>query len=179
MKRFFFSIFHCFLIIFVSAQVTEPPSPKAYRATEKKINDLVHTKLEAKFDYSKSYLYGKVWLTLKPHFYPTDSLLLDAKGMDIKQVAIVKGGKTTPLKFAYDGLQANIHLDKTYKANENYTVYIDYTAKPDEYRQREVRLLQMPKALYFINPKGEDKNKPTQIWTQGETEGNICLDTYY
>jgi len=28
------------------------------------------------------------------------------------------------------------------------------------------------KGLYFINPKGEDKDKPTQIWTQGETEAN-------
>src|SRR5215207_11085982 len=98
MKRFISSIFHCFLIIFVSAQVTEPSSAKAYRATEKKINDLIHTKLEAKFDYAKSYMYGKVWLTLKPHFYATDSLLLDAKGMDIKQIAIVKGGKNIPLK---------------------------------------------------------------------------------
>jgi aminopeptidase N len=26
--------------------------------------------------------------------------------------------------------------------------------------------------MYFINPKGEEKNKPTQIWTQGETESN-------
>ena len=117
MKRFIFSIFHCSLIIFASAQVVEPSSPKAYRAAEKKINDLVHTKLEARFDYSKSYLYGKVWLTLKPHFYPTDSLLLDAKGMDIKQIAIVKAGKNIPLKFAYNGMEANIDLDKTYKAN--------------------------------------------------------------
>ena len=28
------------------------------------------------------------------------------------------------------------------------------------------------KGMYFINPKGEDKDKPTQIWTQGETESN-------
>ena len=33
------------------------------------------------------------------------------------------------------------------------------------------------KGLYFINPTGEEKDKPTQIWTQGETEANICLDT--
>jgi aminopeptidase N len=26
------------------------------------------------------------------------------------------------------------------------------------------------KGLYFINPNGKEKNKPTQIWTQGETE---------
>ena len=27
---------------------------------------------------------------------------------------------------------------------------------------------------YFINPLGKEKNKPTQIWTQGETEANSC-----
>ncbi len=36
-------------------------------------------------------LNGKAWITLKPHFYATDSLALDAKGMEIKKVAIVKG----------------------------------------------------------------------------------------
>ena len=66
------------------AQSPQQPGTKAYRASAEKINDLVHTKLEARFDYDKSQLYGKVWLTLKPHFYATDSLLLDAKGMEIK-----------------------------------------------------------------------------------------------
>ncbi|HXL57187.1 MAG TPA: M1 family metallopeptidase, partial [Chitinophagaceae bacterium] len=28
------------------------------------------------------------------------------------------------------------------------------------------------KGLYFINPRGEEKDKPTEIWTQGETESN-------
>src|SRR6187402_612155 len=169
MKRFIFSIFHCSLIIFASAQVVEPSSPKAYRAAEKKINDLVHTKLEARFDYSKSYLYGKAWLTLKPHFYPTDSLLLDAKGMDIKQVAVLKNGKNVPLKYTYDNLFINIDLDKVYKSGENYTVYIDYTAKPNEFQAKGSAAISDAKELYFINPKGEDKTKPTQIWTQGET----------
>jgi len=51
---------------------------KVYRATATKLNDLVDTRLDVKFDYDKSYLYGKAWVTLKPHFYPTDSLALDA-----------------------------------------------------------------------------------------------------
>src|SRR6266536_2822081 len=54
---------------------------KQYRETATKINDLVHTRLDARFDFDKSYMYGRVWITLKPHFYPTDSLRLDAKGM--------------------------------------------------------------------------------------------------
>ncbi|TGE17521.1 M1 family peptidase, partial [Hymenobacter elongatus] len=60
---------------------TEPQLP--YRATDTKVNALVHTKLDVRFDYAKRYLYGKAWLTLKPYAYATDSLRLDAKGMDI------------------------------------------------------------------------------------------------
>src|SRR6478752_4833181 len=144
-----------------------------YRETATKINDLVHTKLDVKPDFSKSYLYGKAWITLKPHFYPTDSLNLDAKGMEFKTVALVSGAKQIPLKYEYDDLNLRIKLDKTYKANENYTIYIDYTAKPDEYQEKfgTDDFLGI-KGMYFINPKGEEKDKPTQIWTQGETESN-------
>lgn len=143
---------------------------KIYRSFPNKINNLVHTRLDAKFDYDKSYLNGKVWITLEPHFYATDSLQLDAKGMNIYQVAIVKAGKNIPLTYQYDSLFLNIQLDKTYKKGERYTVYIDYTAKPNEFRANGSAAITDAKGLYFINPKGEEKDKPTQIWTQGETE---------
>jgi aminopeptidase N len=143
---------------------------KEYRAFATKINDLVHTRLDAKFDYSKSYLNGKAWLTLKPHFYATDSLQLDAKGMNIHKVELVKAGKNIPLKYSYDSLFLNIILDRTYKKDESYVVYIDYTAKPDEFRAEGSAAITDAKGLYFINPTGEEKDKPTQIWTQGETE---------
>ena len=141
-----------------------------YRETPAKVNDLVHTKLDAKFDYSNSYLNGKVWITLKPHFYPTDSLELDAKGMELHNVNILKGNKPSPLKYLYDGMLLKIKLDRTYKHWEKYTVYIDYTAKPDEYKGKGSAAITDAKGLYFINPKGTEKDKPTQIWTQGETE---------
>src|SRR5690349_17648151 len=102
---------------------------KNYRESAPKINDLVHTKLDASFDYNKSQLLGKVWITLKPHFYPTDTLSLDAKGMDIKKVALTSGSKQTDLKYAYDGYFLNIKLPKVYKSSEEYTIYIDYVAK--------------------------------------------------
>jgi aminopeptidase N len=143
---------------------------KEYRETSTRINDLVHTKVDAKFDYDKSYMYGKVWITLKPHFYTTDSLALDAKGMDIHKVAIVKGAAMKDLQYKYDGWQLNITLDKKYKNEETYTVYVDYTAKPNELEVRGSAAITDAKGLYFINPKGEEKDKPTQIWTQGETE---------
>jgi aminopeptidase N len=145
---------------------------KVYRATATKINDLVDTRLDVKFDYDKSYMYGKAWVTLKPHFYPTDSVALDAKGMDIHKVAIVKGSSQQPLKFDYDGMVLHIHLDKTYKYTDKYTVFVDYTSKPNELKTHGSAAITDARGLYFINPKGEEKGKPTQIWTQGETEAN-------
>lgn len=143
-----------------------------YQETATKINDLVHTKLDVKFDFSKSYLYGKAWITLKPHFYPTDSLQLDAKGMDIKKVSLVKGNNSKDLKYKYDGWFLKINLDKTYKGGEEYTVYIDYTSKPDEVKVKGSSAINDAKGLYFINPLGKEKDKPTEVWTQGETEGS-------
>ncbi len=143
-----------------------------YRASATKINDLVHTKLDVSFDYSKSWMYGKAWITLHPHFYETDSLYLDAKRMNINEVSVIRAGKHIPLKFAYDSLRLRIKLDKIYKSSENYTVFINYVAKPDEIKAKGSAAIMGAKGLYFINPLGKDKNKPTQVWTQGETESN-------
>ncbi len=153
-------------------EVEDTSWKKVLRESYPKTNELVHTKLDVRFDYDKSYMYGKEWLTLKPHFYATDSVLLDAKGMEIKEVSIIKGAAKMPLKFTYDGMQVNIKLDKTYKGDEKYTLYFDYTSKPNELVVKGSQAITDAKGLYFINPKGEDKNKPTQIWTQGETEAN-------
>lgn len=143
---------------------------KEFRETITRINDLVHTKLDVKFDFDKAYMYGKAWITLKPHFYSTDSLTLDAKGMDIHKLAMLNGPSMKELKYSYDGWQLRITLDKKYKGGEPYTVFIDYTSKPNEVKVKGSAAISDARGLYFINPKGEEKDKPTQIWTQGETE---------
>ncbi|MDB5233722.1 MAG: peptidase [Hymenobacter sp.] len=158
------------------AQAPTAAAPKAespYRASATKVNDLVHTKLDVRFDYAKRYLYGKEWVTLKPHAYPTDSLRLDAKGMDIKAVALMNGEQQQPLKYNYaDGMNLRISLGKTMKPGEAYTVYIDYVSKPDELKVQGSAAITDAKGLYFINPDSAVKGKPVQIWTQGETEGS-------
>jgi aminopeptidase N len=148
------------------------PLMKIYRETPAKINDLIHTKLDVRFDYKKRYLYGKEWVTLKPHIYPTDTLRLDAKGMDIKTIAIVSNGKNVPLKFTYDNMAIAIKLDRVYKSTDTYTLYIDYTAKPDELKIAGGAAITDAKGLYFINPDSTVKDKPVQIWTQGELESS-------
>jgi aminopeptidase N len=176
MKKIIFFFLICLSWIEIFAQPAQDPKDDSwkniYRAAAIKINDLIHTRLDVRFDYDKSYLYGNAWITLKPHYYPTDSLILDAKGMEIKKVAITKGSNNLPLKYDYDGMLLHIYLDRMYWSTEDYTIYIDYVSKPDELKIQGSSAITGAKGLYFINPKGEEKNKPIQIWTQGETESN-------
>lgn len=154
------------------SEAQQLPIDQQYRATPTKINDLVHTKLDVRFDYTNQFLNGKEWATLQPYFYPTDSLRLDAKGMDIKQVSLVNGTQMIPLKYTYDDHSLLIKLDRNYLAKEQYTVYIDYTAKPNLLKTQGSAAINDAKGLYFINPDERTPNKPRQIWTQGETEAS-------
>ncbi|MFN4286019.1 MAG: M1 family aminopeptidase [Lacibacter sp.] len=142
-----------------------------YRATPEKHFNLLHTRLNANFDIPKAELIGQVWLTLQPHFYEQTQLVLDAKGMEIKEVALVSGTGRTPLKYTYDSLELHIQLGRPVKRTEKITVYIDYIARPNNYKAQGSAAITDAKGLYFINPTGSEKNKPTQFWTQGETEG--------
>jgi aminopeptidase N len=145
---------------------------QTYRAVATKTNNLKHTKLVASFNYEKSQMNGEVWLKFQPHFYPTKTLVLDAKAMDIKEIALMKGTAKVKLSYTYDSLQLHIDLDKTYTAKESYTIYIKYIARPNEYKGQGSAAIRDAKGMYFINPLGTDKDKPTQIWTQGETEAS-------
>jgi len=142
----------------------------SYQPEKEKINNLVHTKLKVDFNFNKSQLNGEAWVTLSPHFYATDKVVLDAKSFDVHAVKV--NNKNTG--FNYKNNELTIELDKTYKKGESYTVYIKYTANPEEITQKGSAAIQDAKGLYFINPLGEDPKKPTQIWTQGETESSSC-----
>jgi aminopeptidase N len=180
MKKLYITLFcilalNCIFFQTVTAQLNlHAVNTPYYHATAPKINDLIDTRLEVKFDYNRSYLNGKEWVTLKPHFYPTDSVRLDAKWMDIKTIGIMENGKLIPLKYRYqDSLSVAIQLNRTYKQNERYVLYIDYTAKPNDVHSKP-GFKYDGKGLYFVNALGKETGKPTQIWTQGEAESSSC-----
>ncbi|SIS98654.1 aminopeptidase N [Kaistella chaponensis] len=154
------------------AQTETSGRTEIYRQTHTKTTELKHTKLKVNFDYQKEQMGGEEWLTASPYFYPTDSLVLNAKGMLIHEVALNKNGSKSPLKYEYKDDLLKINLDKTYNKNQDYTVYIKYTARPNEVSQKGSAAISDAKGLYFINAQGKDADKPTQIWTQGETESS-------
>ena len=147
----------------------EPKVRAIYNPSNTILTDLIHTKLEVSFNWNESQLNGKATITAKPHFYESDELILDAKGMDILKVQM----NGVDLNYTYnDALKLNIDLGRTYKSTEQYIVTIEYISKPDEIEMGGSAAIVGDKGLYFINPKGEEKNKMPQIWTQGETQAN-------
>src|SRR3546814_17484991 len=100
-------------------------------------SDLINTELLLSFNLDSSFVYGQATLTLKPYFYPSDSLVLDARGFRIGEMNLLKKGEAgkpgagTPLKFTYDGRKLRAGLGRTYGRDEEYRVFIRYTAMPD------------------------------------------------
>ncbi len=141
-----------------------------YNPSYTRTNDLLHTKLDLKFDWSKQHVLGKAWLDFRPLFYDTDELVLDAKGFDLHKVQV--NGKDVKYDYNKKAEILTIDLGRTFSAKDKYQVYIDYTAKPNERTYGGSAAITSEKGLFFINPLGDEGDKPQQIWTQGETENN-------
>ncbi|MCE3227579.1 MAG: aminopeptidase 1-like [Bacteroidetes bacterium] len=165
------------------------PSRKAvYRAANTRSSDIIHTKLNVKFDWNKSQMLGEASIIAKPYFKTSDKLILDARGMEIQLVEVYEysNQKNTSGKlvdnipsamklnssFTYKNDSININLGRQFTSAEKYLVKIKYIAKPEEVKGFGSQAITDDKGLYFINPKGKEKNKMPQIWTQGETQSS-------
>lgn len=148
------------------------PESTVYRGSYTRKTDLINTRLDLSFDWDSAYVHGKATIQAKPYFYPTDQLLLNANGFRINSVSLVNSYDKKPLKYSYDGKILSITLDKVYNNEQNYTVFIDYVAMPNKLKIGEDISSSGDRGMYFINLDGKDKDKPKQIWTQGETECN-------
>ena len=140
-----------------------------YNPSSTRTSDIIHTNLSVRFDWENQHLHGTAEITVKPYFRATKELTLDAKGFDIHSINMGEQA----LSYQYEDNKLIIHLDRVYHRTENYTISIDYTAKPNELVTEGGAAITDTKGLYFINPLGKE-DKPQQIWTQGETEYSSC-----
>ena len=141
-----------------------------YNPSETRKTDILHTVLHVSFDWMNQQMKGKAIITAKPYFYATDSLILDAKAMDIHSVSVE--GNSAKIAYSYDGAFLRIKLPKKYSNKEEYKVVIEYTANPEKVSQEGSSAITDAKGLYFINHDGSNPNKHQEIWTQGETEAS-------
>lgn len=202
LNRLIFSIFGILLSLSFSSQAATGPvadtlyrrNPGAvtpqgpYRPEKPKKSDILYTRLDVQFDWVKQQVPASAILQFKPHFYSQNTLELDAKGFDIKAIALmdtsanygslsteaIAGKVKRKLEYTYDKRKLTIKLGQEYSRKDTLFVKIDYVARPNDVPRGKADDSASDKGLYFINADGLDEGKPRQIWTQGETEGSSC-----
>jgi len=87
----------------------------SYNPSRQRFVDLIHTKIEANLNWEDSQLNGIATISMTPHFYTIDSVVLDAKGMEIKSVT--QAGKALSYDYS-DGNVLIVYLGKSYKKDE-------------------------------------------------------------
>lgn len=142
-----------------------------YKGAYTRVADLVHTKLFITPIWRQKEIQGLAEITLHQHFYPSDSIQLNALAMKIYSVELKNDTILTNLNFTYDSQQINIHLPKIYEANENITLRIAYSAYPENVSLAGIGSIK-EKGFYFINADSSSSFSPTEFWTQGEMESN-------
>lgn len=158
----------------VVIKASNSAKPVPFQPMANRMADLLHTRLELNFNLSNQTVAGKATLKLKPFADPITNVHLDAQGFELLHVAELKGKDTVNLNYSYKEQVIQINLAATKSVSDTFLVYIDYIAKPNQIKGQGGKAITDNKGLYFINPDGKDPNKPTQIWTQGETRHNSC-----
>ena len=155
----------------IKPKSNEQEAEKTYQEAEKREIDILHTKLLVEFNWNNQTMNGEAFLNLVPFFYPLDSLILDAKAMQVSNVRLLYPVEQN-VEFINTGTKLRIGLPYQLSKKDTIELYIKYLAQPEKSDQKGSSAISEAKGLYFINHNKAIKNKPQQLWTQGETESN-------
>jgi aminopeptidase N len=124
--------------------------------------DLQHSKIALRFDLENKKVIGDVTHSLSVLRDGTTRIWFDSAGLSIESVSVNKA----PAKFETTAEKLIVPLPAAANAGEKFEVEIRYQGKPS-------------KGLYFILPDKDYPDRPSQIWTQGESEDTrYYLPTY-
>src|SRR5260221_158955 len=119
--------------------------------------DLQHSKISMRFDLQQKKVLGEVIHSLSILRDGTSKIIFDSAGLTIQKVTVNKSGA----KFETAAEKLIVPLAAAAKAGDKFEITIRYEGKPT-------------KGMYFILPDKDYPDRPSQIWTQGESE-----DTHY
>ena len=124
--------------------------------------DLQHSKIALRFDLEQKKVLGDVTHALSILRDGTSKVAFDSVGLTIQNVTVNR----SPAKFETTRDKLTVSLPTAAHAAEKFDVEIRYEGKP-------------AKGLYFVLPSKDYPNRPTQVWTQGESEDTrYYLPTY-
>jgi aminopeptidase N len=147
-------------------------APQVYRASSTRAVDILHTELDLEFDWQQQRVIGKALIRLTPYFYPQKIIALDAQDFELGRVGRLHKGQLEPLSYRYDEQELQIYLAEELVPGDTVTLEINYLAFPNRNSGEGSAAITDTKGLYFIDPLDTLPGKPTQLWTQGETEHN-------
>lgn len=123
--------------------------------------DLQHSKIILHFDVDQKKVIGEVIHTLATLREDTSRIEFDSVGLTIQSVTVNK----SPAKFETTTEKLIVPVPAG-KVGDKFEIAIRYEGKPT-------------KGLYFILPDKDYPDRPTQIWSQGESEDTrYYLPTY-
>jgi aminopeptidase N len=119
--------------------------------------DLQHSRIALRFDLEQRKVLGEVTHSLSILRDGCAKIVFDSSGLTIQKVTVNKAAA----KFETTAEKLIIPLAAEAKTGEKFDIAIKYEGKP-------------AKGMYFILPDKDYPDRPSQIWTQGESE-----DTHY
>jgi aminopeptidase N len=114
--------------------------------------DVVHVKLDITLDFEQETVSGTAYTTFSTLYEEIKTISLNAEELQIESVTLANGPR---LSYAYTGKKIIVTLDRTYKHGEQFTIAIQYHAKPRV-------------GLFFMKPAPEDPTRPIQAWSFGQ-----------
>lgn len=159
-------------VLLDTLQVSASPAVPVYQAAAPRVWEIKHTRIALTFNMNEKTADVKEWISLRPYYYPVDTLVLDAKGMRIDSVQLVTSKGKTKLNYSYANDKLTIRFGQQYKPADNIDLFLRYTAMPYAATAKGSTAIKDDRGLYFINTDHKVPHKPAQIWTQGETEAN-------
>jgi aminopeptidase N len=123
--------------------------------------DLQHSRIILRFDVDQKKVIGEVIHTVSALRGDISKIDFDSVGLTIQSVTVNRA----PAKFETTAAKLVVPVPAG-KVGDKFDIDIRYEGKPT-------------KGLYFILPDKDYPNRPTQIWTQGESEDTrYYLPTY-
>src|SRR5216684_7370862 len=146
------------LAIFIAAPSVRADEPYA----RSRDYDLQHSKIALRFDLDQKKVLGEVTHSLSILREGTGKIVFDSAGLTIQKVTVNKA----PAKFETTEQKLIIPLAAEAKPGDKFDITIRYEGKPQ-------------KGMFFILPDKDYPDRPSQIWTQGESEDTrYYLPTY-
>ena len=120
--------------------------------------DVRHVRLDITLNVEQETVRGTVYTTFAALFDEVKAVTFDAIDLHIERVTLANSESDengSELVFSNDAKKLVVTLDRPYSYGEQFTVAIEYHAKPRT-------------GMHFVRPAPEDPTRPGQVWTMGQ-----------